>query len=571
METQQITRDARSLPPPRDPRRGDELGRARDECTLVADAPREDARERRSKLALTIVFHPDPARVGEWRWLDAIGERGSCRISRSEPEFGGVAGQARPIDDRYVSRRPLVIDSLRDGSVRVWLSSGSSPVRVDGAPLVDACLVPRAALEAGVLLELASRVILLLHAREEVDGRERVPGMIGESDAILRLQGELAQVAELPIPVLLRGESGTGKELAARAIHAASARSQRPCVCVNMAAIHSQTAVGELFGYRRGAFTGAIASHRGLFGEADGGTIFLDEIGEAPADVQAMLLRVLETGELQPLGGDARRRVDVRLIAATDRDLERAVERGHFRLSLLHRLASYEVWLPPLRRRRDDIARLFVHFLRVELARVDQAHKLAPAGVEAPWLPAWFMARVIGARWPGNIRQLRNLARQLVVSSQRAAKLVIGDSSLRTLARAHEPSLQLDAPPLVRVAPRSEPPAPRPADVEPSPPGATATRRRSAQAIREQELVDALRRHEWRIAAAAEHLGTSKSSLYKRIQECPRIRVARDLTRDELESARERHRGSLEAMSSSLEVSVRGLQLRMRELGVDAG
>src|SRR6185436_13729067 len=185
----------------------------------------------------------------------------------------------------------------------------------------------------------------------------------------------------------LRGETGTGKELLARAIHQASSRRAAPYFALNMAAIPASLAAAELFGAAKGAFTGADRRRVGYFGRAQGGTLFLDEIGELPADLQPLLLRVLENGEIQPVGGEETLRVDVRILAATDANLESAIEEGRFRAPLFHRLSGYELRLPSLRERRDDIGRLFIHFLRQELAALGEADRLADPGPEGrPWL-----------------------------------------------------------------------------------------------------------------------------------------------------------------------------------------
>ncbi|MCA9691369.1 MAG: sigma 54-interacting transcriptional regulator [Nannocystaceae bacterium] len=527
-----------------------------DESTLIPDDRPEHGRPL-ARLALTIVFHPDVARVGERAWFDEFATERVGHVSRTWPLFHGAA-EPRPLAEHHVSRRPLRIAQLAGGGVQVSTTTGAAALRINGALVLDERLLSREELRDGAVLELASRIVLLLHEREEVAAVAHECGLVGDSPEIRRLRRELLVVAELPIPVLLRGESGTGKELAARAIHAASQRASRPCVCVNMAALTGQTAVAELFGYTRGAFTGAVRPHEGYFRDADGGTLFLDEIGETPPEVQLMLLRVLETGEIQPLGGGATRPVDVRLLAATDTNLEHAVARGRFRLSLLHRLASYEIWLPPLRARKEDIARLLVHFLRKELRLFGDEDKLEPRGPhDAPWLPAEFVAKLVRYPWPGNVRQLINLARQIAVSSQGAAALSLPAAARRLVEpeRAHD----LTAPASASAEPSThEPPSPVADDV----------RRRAPSELTEDELVAALRVHAWRISATARHLGISKTSLYALIEQCPRIRKARDLTREELAAASARCNGSIERMSAELEVSIRGLQLRMRELGL---
>ena len=281
-----------------------------------------------------------------------------------------------------------------------------------------------AEVDRGVVLLLAGRVVLLLHRFRPVfpDSLPRY-GLVGLSDSLLDLCRQVARVADLDVPVLLRGESGTGKELVASALHRASRRRDRPFLALNMGALPASLAAAELFGAARGAYTGAEHARRGYFRRAHGGTLFLDEIGEAPQEVQPLLLRALESGEIQPLGSEEPARVDVRVVAATDADLEQAVAAGRFRAPLLHRLGGYAIRLPPLRERRDDIGRLFFHFLREELAVVGEERRLADSGPNAqPWPPAAWIARFAAAPWPGNVRQLRNVARALAIDSRGAGE-----------------------------------------------------------------------------------------------------------------------------------------------------
>jgi transcriptional regulator of acetoin/glycerol metabolism len=193
------------------------------------------------------------------------------------------------------------------------------------------------------------------------------------------------------IPVLIRGETGTGKELVARALHAASGR-EGPFLAVNCAALPMELVESELFGHRRGAFSGSEHSRRGLFRSADGGTLLLDEIGDLPLDAQAKLLRVLETGEVRAVGEDKARPVDVRVIAATNRDLGAMMAIDHFREDLFHRIATVQIELPPMRDRPEDVPLLVGHFLE-------------NSGVE---VSVFAMERMIGHRWPGNVRELKN-------------------------------------------------------------------------------------------------------------------------------------------------------------------
>ena len=220
--------------------------------------------------------------------------------------------------------------------------------------------------------------------------------LIGEAPATMTLRDMITRVAPSEATVLIRGESGTGKELAARAIHHRGPRAGRPFVPVNCAAIAESLLESELFGYRKGAFTGADRDREGLFEAARGGTLFLDEIGEAGLAVQAKLLRVLEEKKISRVGDPMEREVDVRVIAATNRPLEEAIAERTFREDLYYRLLVFPLDMPPLRDRADDIPLLVEHFLRA-------------LGRRGRKLPATTLARLRAYRWPGNIRELRNL------------------------------------------------------------------------------------------------------------------------------------------------------------------
>ncbi|HSG41277.1 MAG TPA: sigma 54-interacting transcriptional regulator, partial [Thermoanaerobaculia bacterium] len=338
------------------------------------------------------------------------------------------------------------------------------------------------------------------------------------------------------------------------ALHDAGSRRGRPYLAVNMAAVPPTLAAAELFGAARGAYTGADRKRDGYFQRADGGTLFLDEVGETPPEVQALLLRALETREIQPVGGDDLRRVDVRLIAATDAHLEDAVTAGRFRAPLLHRLAGYEIRIPPLRQRRDDFGRLFHGFLRQELTELGEVHRLETPPEGRSWVPAALIARLAQFDWPGNVRQLRNLVRQIVIAGRDAGERGMWLQVERLL----QETARLSAPPdEVRTwPPVSIPKEPRKAY-------------RSPEDVTEDELLQALRANRWRIQRAAEALGISRGSLYDRIEKSTRIRKAADLSREEIRACRERCGGDLDAMAERLEVSKRGLQRRMTLLGIE--
>ena len=237
----------------------------------------------------------------------------------------------------------------------------------------------------------------------ELSGLEEV---LGRSPAWQRVLGIVARVADTPVTALLEGESGTGKELLARVIHGASKLAQAPFVAVNCGALPGPLLEAELFGHTKGAFTGAASDRRGRFKEADGGTLFLDEIGEIPVELQAKLLRALQSGEVQKLGQDKVERVEVRVLAATNRDLPRMAREGAFREDLFYRLAAIRIHLPPLRERTEEILPLLEFFL----ARFSTSYERP-----VPRLSDEARAAILACRFPGNIRELENLAKHLLL------------------------------------------------------------------------------------------------------------------------------------------------------------
>jgi DNA-binding NtrC family response regulator len=231
-------------------------------------------------------------------------------------------------------------------------------------------------------------------------------GMIGASPAIQQVFALIERVAHADVPVLITGESGTGKELVARAIHQQSGRAAGPFVALNCAAVPESLLESEFFGHARGAFTGALKAHAGRFEQAHGGTLFLDEIGAMRVDLQAKLLRVIQEREVQRLGSSESRRVDVRLLAATQEDLPREIRRRTFREDLYYRLNVVPIHLPPLRERAEDVPLLVRRFLEVAAAKL---------GRPAPEISVQAFERLQAWSWPGNVRELENCIERMVV------------------------------------------------------------------------------------------------------------------------------------------------------------
>ncbi|MDQ7037896.1 MAG: sigma 54-interacting transcriptional regulator [Aquificota bacterium] len=233
----------------------------------------------------------------------------------------------------------------------------------------------------------------------------RVEGIVGRSRAILEVLDLIHRVAPTDATVLLRGESGVGKEIFARAIHFLSGRSGKPFVTVNCAAIPENLLEAELFGYEKGAFTGAYTTKKGKFELANGGTVFLDEIGDMPPSLQVKILRVLQEKEIERIGGTRPVKVDVRIIAATNRDLEKLMKEGKFREDLYYRLSVIPVFIPPLRERKEDIPVLVQHFLETFSREYSKKVSVSPEVMDA------FMEY----DWPGNVRELRNVVERMVI------------------------------------------------------------------------------------------------------------------------------------------------------------
>jgi anaerobic nitric oxide reductase transcription regulator len=313
--------------------------------------------------------------------------------------------------------------------------------------------------------------------------------MVGASPALQRLLQEIAVVAASDLTVLVTGETGVGKERVAHQVHDLSPRRDEALIHVNCAALPEAIAESELFGHVAGAFTGAVRDRAGKFEVADGGTLFLDEVGELPLVLQPKLLRALQSGEIQRVGSDRVHRVDVRVVAATNRDLEREVARGHFRADLYHRLAVFPLRVPPLRERREDVPLLAAHFADAARRRL---------GLGPVRLAEAVRGRLAAAEWPGNVRELENVVSRAVLRASAAR-----ERGAPVLVEPRHVDVDAAGP----TAPSTDEPADAPA-----PPG-----RPLAERVRDYQrrlVREAVERNSGSWAAAARELGMHRSNLH---------------------------------------------------------
>ncbi len=338
------------------------------------------------------------------------------------------------------------------------------------------------------LLTLTERALEKKRLREEnLQLKRQIPSqyiknIIGQSREMERIFELISSVAPTSSTVLIMGESGTGKELVARAIHYNSPRRDNPFVVVDCGTLPDDLIESELFGHKRGAFTGAVTDKRGLIEEAEGGTLFLDEIGNLPLPLQTKLLRVLQEKELRPIGGKQSRRIDVRFIAATNRDLKEMVKEGTFREDLYYRLNIFPIRVPPLRERRDDIPLLAYHFLRKYSEEL---------GKDVVNITAEAMKILINHDWPGNVRELENTIQRAILISQ--------DNSIK----------ERDLDFIEESKPRHVP-----KNIEELKNVKKQLREISIEEVERQFVLEALKRNNWNVSRAARDVGMLRPNFH---------------------------------------------------------
>jgi DNA-binding NtrC family response regulator len=342
--------------------------------------------------------------------------KGTTRAVGVRMTIGKAPDNDLVLGDDTVSRHHCELHRTSEG-IHVKDLGSTNGTRIDGTRVQDALLGPGSVLRVGeieIALRPAPQKIEVLPSNNEEFG-----GALGRALSMRTIFGVLERIAPTDATVLLEGETGTGKDVLARAIAAGSPRASKPFVVVDCGAVSYSLIESELFGHERGAFTGAVASRQGAFELAEGGTLFLDEIGELPLDVQPKLLRVLETREFRRVGGNKTQQANVRVIAATKRNLLREVHAGKFREDLYFRLAVVPVTVPPLRARREDIPLLAQHILDVTSkadAQVHGTHTLGPEAIEA----------LMAHDWPGNVRELRNVLERAIYLARATGSSELG-------------------------------------------------------------------------------------------------------------------------------------------------
>jgi len=331
--------------------------------------------------------------------LDGPSQGRSLDFAENEVSVGTSPRNELVVEDQGVSRHHVAISPTPRGHLVRDLDS-TNGTTINGVRVERAYLTERAILTLGTTrLQFEP---LAEETRTAISAEDRWGRALGVSDAMRRLFAVLPKVAASDVTVLIEGETGTGKSLLASAIHEASPRADKPFVVVDCATIPPNLIESELFGHEKGAFTGAIGTRVGAFELAEGGTVFLDEVGELPLDLQPKLLRALEDRIVKRVGGNEPVRLNVRVIAATNRELRAEINRGRFRSDLYYRLNTFSVRVLPLRERRDDVALLVAHFYR----------QLHPFGEEPP---AELLAELLRHEWPGNVRELRAAVERTVL------------------------------------------------------------------------------------------------------------------------------------------------------------
>jgi two-component system response regulator AtoC/two-component system nitrogen regulation response regulator NtrX len=427
-------------------------------------------------------YQVDTASSGE----EAVGllEPGAFHVVITDLSMGGISGMQVLEHVHNVDPECAVIMMTAYGSEKIAVQAmklGAADYLPKPFDNDEIRVVVRRVVEHAKLRRDHQRLL------EQVQSSFSFEQIIGRSPGMTRVFEHIAKVADTDVTVLIRGESGTGKELVASALHYRSPRRGKPMIKMNCAALSRELVESELFGHERGAFTGAITRREGKFEAADGGTLFLDEVGDMPLETQAKLLRALQEKEFERVGGNQEIRVDVRVLAATNQDLEAGVREGRFREDLYYRLRVVELTVPPLHERREDIPLLVEHFLSEAATRFGRQVKLLTEDA---------MRACVEHRWKGNVRELRSSVEQaLLLATGRA---ITRDDLFSASANHAAPAAGVDIP------------------------GGMSFRDAKARLVETFErefLVEALRRHAGNISKAAEEVGMYRQNFQQKMRE----------------------------------------------------
>lgn len=489
--------------------------------------PRSGSRRRsndqRSELVLTVLWHPDRAMIGRSSPFP-IDTSHQVAVNRFSPEFQNAnnTGSA-PLSDFHISRNPVTIERLSATEFRVTPADSRMTVHVNGDRIKSSVSAQLSEHEGIIFVMLANYVILGICKLPVVQVEGNPSSLLGISQEINLCRNLINRFAATDLPVMLMGETGTGKELAATDLHSNSVRAAGPLVTVNMAAIPQELAVTELFGSKKGAFTGSARDRQGSFQRAENGTLFCDEIGDTPAVVQPMLLRALEANTIQVLGQDEETPVNVRFIAATDRPVDVDTEGFRFSKPLYHRLAAAQIKMPPLRNRKVDIPLLILHFL-------DQnniSDLFSHTDIETSQISDLLMYS-----WPGNVRELKNAVNAILLGEA---------PNLLPEAKQHSSSRN-----------------------------SAKDQYRAPSSVDHDELLAALDGSDWLIKPAAESLSISRTSCYELIKKCPAIRRVEDIPQEELRHVMALHPGNHAAWAAALQVPQEALRKHVRSAGLNS-
>ncbi len=481
-------------------------------------------------LSLGIIWHQDINQVGAISPL-RFDQNGCITLSRLVPIFEFTSSKNKaPLLDRGISRSPIIIKKLNDEKFEFTPPAKQVNLKVNGRSVQEATTFSMDELGEEIIIALSNSTLLsLFHAPARIATQEKQTqtGLIGISSNINIVRNAISRISKTDIPVLINGETGTGKELVARAIHAQSNRAQHAMININMAAISSTLANAELFGVKRGAFTGATSNRAGMFEQAHKKTLFLDEIGDTPSEVQPMLLRTLENGEIRRVGDEVVRYVDVRVISATDRMPNQRQGQPSFNQPLLQRLSGFTIEVPPLRKRRVDIGVLTKYFL--ENSNIKNKNSSEDLYSVEKFVDLCLYT------WPGNVRELRNALLNIKLG---------------------QPLKRQMTPPDTQGTLKSE------NTLLPT----KSKIYRNSNEVTDEELIDALDNAGWVIKTAAEKLNISRTAIYGLMEKSENIGNLKNISDAALQEMIKTVPGGIEAWAKHLRVGRDALSKRLHSL-----